>query len=235
VAVRAPGTGRRRWWLAAGAAVLLVLALVGGRLLLGDKLFKDRPRSGNGGAALGTTGSTGAGTVPRACTLAAPGPQAATLPAGTAPSPRPFALPEGWTWHKDTTGYRLAVPSRLAPAGSDAGTCFRDTDGSRILAVTQWKQPDTDLVALLTRRDSRAAADLPGYRKIGITPKDYYDAGAEWEFTYTNGDDTMHARVLAFVTPGQRGYAIAWCTFESDWQNNLSDYSRVVGAFQPAQ
>jgi hypothetical protein len=234
VASGAAGTRRRRWWLAAGTAAVLVLALVGAFTLWPQKT-RDRHNGGAGAIKPSASSSSVAGTVPKACKLPAPGPQAATLAPGTAPSPSPLGLPEGWTWHKDPTGYRLAVPYRLASVGADTGTCFRDADGSRYLAVAQWRQPDTDMVALLNRRDSRAATDLPGYRKIGITTKDYYDAGAEWEFTYTGNGGTMHARVLAFVTPGHRGYAIAWCTFESDWQTNLSDYSIVVGGFQPAQ
>jgi actin-like ATPase involved in cell morphogenesis len=226
------GTRRQRWVLVAGAALVVALLLVAAYTLWPQKT-KGRH---NGGAA-GPSASAGSSSypVPRACKLAAPGPQATPLAAGNAPTSAPFALPEGWRWHQDDSGYKIGVPYRLKAETTDTGTCFHDPDGSRFLSVGQWKQPDNDMVALLNRRDSKAATDLPGYRKIGINKKDYYDGGAEWEFTYTGTGGAMHAYVVAFVTPGQRGYAIGWCTFESDWQSNLSDYSRVVGAFQPAQ
>jgi eukaryotic-like serine/threonine-protein kinase len=222
--------GRQRWVLVAGAALVVALLLVAGYALWPEKT---RGRHNGGGGAQPSASSSQ--PVPRACKLASPGPQAVPLAPGNTPTSSPFALPDGWTWHQDRSGYKLGVPYRLTETDTDTGTCFRDPDGSRFLSVGQWKQPDNDMVALLNRRDSKAATDLPGYRKIGINKKDYYDGGAEWEFTYTGNGATMHAYVLAFVTPGQRGYAIGWCTFESDWQTNVSDYTRVVGAFQPAQ
>jgi hypothetical protein len=151
------------------------------------------------------------------------------------PAPKSLNPPADWTWHDDPTGFRLVVPDGWTATASGPGRCFNDPHGGRYLGVGQWRQPGTDMVAYLTGREPQVAATLSGYRKVGITSKDYFDAGAEWEFTFDRGSDRMHARVVAFLTPGHRGYAIVWCTYESTWQINLPDYSRVIGGFQPAQ
>jgi hypothetical protein len=88
----------------------------------------------------------------------------------------------------------------------------------------------------VTRKERQLAQTLPGYQKVKIAPTDYFDAAVEWEFTYTaRSGDRMRARTVALAAPGHRGYAIVWCTYDSIWQNNLTDYSRVLGGFRPAQ
>ena len=37
------------------------------------------------------------------------------------------------------------------------------------------------------------------------------------------------------LCPTDAGYALVWSTYESTWQNNLPDFSRVKGGFQPAR
>ena len=119
---------------------------------------------------------------------------------------------------------------------SGPNVCFTDPHGGRFLAVGQWAQPDKDMVGYVTRKEKQIAATLPGYQKVQIKPTDYFDAAAEWEFTYIDrAGDRMRARTVALVAPGHRGYAILWCTYDSIWQNNLTDYSLVLGGFRPAQ
>jgi hypothetical protein len=172
--------------------------------------------------------------VPAACSIAAPASQAPALTPGS-PAPKLLDPPADWASHDDPTGYRIVVPDGWTAAGSGPNECFTDPHGGRYVGVGQWRQPDKDMVGYVSRRETQVAAALPDYRKVGITPTDYLDAAAEWEFTFDRGGDKMHARVLAFLASGHRGYAIVWCTYESTWQNNLPDYTRVIGGFQPAQ
>jgi actin-like ATPase involved in cell morphogenesis len=216
--------GARRWVLAGTAvavlaAVVLTIALLPGR----------HHRSG------AHKPSTPAKTVALACTAAAPATPVSTLAAGK-PPPQSYQAPDGWTAQVDQTGFRLAVPAGWTTTRSGPNVCFTDPHGGRFLAVGQWTQPDQDMVGYVTRKESQLAATLPGYQKVQIKPTDYFDAAAEWEFTYTDrAGDRMRARTVALVAPGHRGYAILWCTYDSIWQNNLTDYSLVLGGFRPAQ
>lgn len=179
--------------------------------------------------------STPAKTVALACTAAAPAAPVSTLAAGS-PPPQSYQAPDGWTAHLDQTGFRLAVPDGWTKTQSGPNVCFTDPHGGRFLAVGQWTQPDQDMVGYVTRKEKQIAATLPGYQRVEIKPTDYFDAAAEWEFTYTDrAGDRMRARTVALVAPGHRGYAILWCTYDSIWQNNLTDYSLVLGGFRPAQ
>jgi molecular chaperone DnaK len=209
----APGPKRARRVLA-GTAFALLAVLVAGFALLPDRQHK---------------------TVALACTAAAPASPVTTLAPGSPPPPS-YQVSDAWTALADETGFRLAVPAGWTRTRSGSNVCFTDPHGGRFLAVGQWTQPDGDMAGYVARKERQLAPTLPGYQKVKIAPTDYFDAAVEWEFTYTaHGGDKMRARTVALVAPGHRGYAILWCTYDSIWQNNLTDYSLVLGGFRPAQ
>ncbi|HTF10041.1 MAG TPA: serine/threonine-protein kinase [Asanoa sp.] len=70
---------------------------------------------------------------PPAHACLAPQPRANATPIGGGAEPN--ALPAGWTWHDDATGFTVAVPSAWSRFPAGAAVCFRDPGGTRTLAV----------------------------------------------------------------------------------------------------
>jgi actin-like ATPase involved in cell morphogenesis len=217
----APAPKRTGRWVLAGTVFAVLAALVASLALLPDRHHKG--------------GGSHKKTMPLACTAAAPATPVAPLATGSPPPPS-YQVSDPWQALADDTGFLLAVPADWTKTPSPSNVCYSDPHGGRFLAVGQWTQPDDDMAGYVARKERQLAPTLPGYQKVKIAPTDYFDAAVEWEFTYTaKGGDKMRARTVALVAPGHRGYAILWCTYDSIWQNNLTDYSLVLGGFRPAQ
>ncbi len=212
----APRPRRTGRWLLAGATFAVLAVPVAAFALLPEP-------------------SSPAKTLALACTAAVPATPVTPLATGS-PAPASYQVSDAWKALVDPTGFRLAVPAGWTDTRSGSNVCFSDPHGGRFLAVGQWTQPDDDMAGYVARKERQLASTLPGYQQVKITPTDYFDAAVEWEFTYTaHGGDRMRARTVALTAPGHRGYAILWCTYDSIWQNNLTDYSLVLGGFRPAQ
>jgi Hsp70 protein len=210
------GWSKPSWrWGVAGLALALVAALV---------VVMVVKRSG------GRTGP-----IPVACSLArtASGtPEPARSPGPVAQNPYPL-----WRRYVDKTGFQVDVPEHWPdPKRYGTGVCFTDPDGGRYLSVAQWRQSDDNLVAFWTRMDGSVGRDLAGYQKLEIKPQPYNRARADWEFTFDDGGRSWHARAFAVLPEtGNRAYGVFWVTWESAWNNSFADFTRVVGAFNPAQ
>jgi hypothetical protein len=146
------------------------------------------------------------------------------------------ALPAGWLWYLDPSGFRIAVRRGWLMTDGPDGACFREPGDTRVLAVEP-APPDGDPVARwrsldleLTRETGPAA-----YHDLGITAIPYYFAGgAEWEYTYTDPAGTVqHGLSRDFRVSSSSAYVIAWRTRDVDWQPNLDSYREIIGSFRP--
>jgi eukaryotic-like serine/threonine-protein kinase len=242
----APRPTRRRLLLAGLAALLAVVALAG-VLLAVDRLGPaGRPSAGRSAAASPGTpaAATSAGTPPgagaapllgtAACAGTATGSPA--VPASSRPGwPK---LPDGWVWYLDPAGFRLAVPAGWMLAAGPDGLCFREPDGTRELAV----EPYQPLVPPVTRWQQMEAALTgdarpDGYTLLGITPVDFYQSGAQWDYSYADpaGGGEERGRALCFITRPGQAYTLAWRTNEFDWQPQLANWNLIIGSFAPGR
>jgi eukaryotic-like serine/threonine-protein kinase len=211
-----PGSRRMKRWVIGIAALVVVLAAVVAAFLLRPK---EQPQ-GN--------------ATPLACTLASPAANSPSLSPGKLPA-QDYTPPATWRSYEDSSGFRLAVPGELQTSTTASTVCFSDPNNGRYVSVGQWRQTDKNLVDYLNRKESETSGKLSNYHKVSIDPKDYFDGGAEWEFTYDDNGTAMHAKAVALRAGGTRGYMIFWVTKESNWLNNLPDYSTLIGGFRPAQ
>ncbi|GIF46207.1 serine/threonine protein kinase [Asanoa ferruginea] len=88
-------------------------------------------------AAVGQADEPAPSPVAHACL--APQARASATPIGGGAEPN--ALPPGWTWHDDPTGFTVAVPSTWARFPAGEAVCFRDPGGTRTLAVDRDAAP----------------------------------------------------------------------------------------------
>ncbi|MEU4470981.1 protein kinase [Micromonospora sp. NPDC023888] len=228
-----PGTrpGRRRL-IVVGAAAIALLVAGGVTLALVDRTSERTPPSGSGG------GAPTARPAAFACAAPPPPPPTSTPVASMSPpADAPYRLREGWTWHDDPTGFRIAVPVGWARWTEGAVTCFREQDGARVLSV-EAGPARADPVAYWKAEEARLTtgdALLNGYRRVDISAMDIFEGGAVWECGWENAaGDQLHSFRLLANTSAERSYTVSWLTKEFDWQVNAAYLPMIRQSFTPA-
>ncbi|MGI5519785.1 protein kinase domain-containing protein [Micromonospora sp. CA-259024] len=224
-----PGRRGRRRLIALGGAATALLVAGGVTLALVNRHDERTPPSGSGGGAPTSR--------PAAFACSTPPPAAATPVASVSPpADARYRLREGWTWHDDPTGFRIAAPVAWARWTEGAVTCFRELDGARVLSVEAGPaRPDP--VAYWKAEEARltTAGSLPGYRKVDISAMDIFEGGAVWECGWENAaGEQVHSFRLLANTSAERSYTVSWLTKEFDWQVNAAYLPMIRQSFTPA-
>jgi tRNA A-37 threonylcarbamoyl transferase component Bud32 len=148
-----------------------------------------------------------------------------------------LALLPGWSYHRDETGFVVAVPDGWTYQRIGTTVCFGDPRGVRVLSIDTGRKPTADPVVACRREAARLASTgaLPAYAEVGIKRVPYLAKAADWEYRYSDGQgDRMHAATRWF-TSGGRAYALGWVTAEFDWQVNTSNLSMILSSFDSPQ
>ncbi|MEU1643343.1 serine/threonine protein kinase [Micromonospora zamorensis] len=226
-----PRRRRRRLIALGGAATAL---LVAGGVTVGLVYRNDErtPPSGSGG------GTSSARPAAFACATPPPPPPTSTPVASVAPPTEArYRLRDGWTWHDDPTGFRIAAPVGWARWTEGSVTCFRETGGARVLSVESGPVR-ADPVAYWKAEEARLATGdglLPGYRKVDISAMDIFEGGAVWECGWENAaGEQVHSFRLLANTSAERSYTVSWLTKEFDWQVNAAYLPMIRQSFTPA-
>jgi serine/threonine protein kinase len=184
-------------------------------------------------------------------TAAGPSPSASRSAAATAASPRPEpeptpapseqgdgrAVPAGYEWHDDPTGFGLAIPRgwnvrRDGPGGRFV--YFEDPDSDRYLLVDQTDDPKGDPKADWERQEAARAPRMRDYDRIRIETVDYFERAADWEWTYTHADyGPVHVVNRGFVTSADRGYALYWLVPADEWNGSDDELAVFRETFRP--
>jgi eukaryotic-like serine/threonine-protein kinase len=193
----------RRWpsWRWAAAAALVVVLAVAGAVLIQRNESPDR-----------STGQPPAGRDSTASSAASP------------------ALPAGFGWWQDPSGFRVAVPVGWDMARESAAVMlFSDPDAPMTLRVHSLTGTDQDPAAALGSDQTQPA--LPGYRRIRIEPLPQGPGTEEWEYTFDGPSGRMHGLERLFVVGG-RGFVIQWRTPDAEWRANLARFTVIVNSFR---
>jgi hypothetical protein len=226
VAGRDRSRTRRSILLVAIGLEILLIAILGIAFALRDT---GRPAPSNTPPAPGGT----AASAPAAASRDASAPPATS--AAAAPGAVPGgALPVGWHYHKDPSGFTVAVPDGWSTYVRDGIVYFRDPQGSRLLGIDQTNQPRLDPVADWRTQETRrvAAGDFPGYQQIGIHPVDYHVRAADWEFTYNGRGGRKHVINRGAVFGDHQAYGFYWETPADQWDANLPSFELITRTFQ---
>jgi len=218
----APPVGRLTGWrdqrwplrIAAGVVVLLIVAL--GAAAVRMEVMGGSSASG---PEVKTTG----------------GSPTAVSPAAVVPSRAieadPEALPAGFTWWRDQSGFRVAFPAgwEKLREGPEA-MLFCEPGGAKTLRVRAWDGTAHDPVAYLAEQETQAK--LAGYNRMRMAPMADHP-GAEWEYTYTDPKlGKLHGLERAFFVMG-RAYLIQWRIPPNGWQDNLGGFGVITNSFNP--
>lgn len=217
---RLPSRGRR---MVLAALVALVVVSAAGLAVL----RRSEPTN-PGAAARSGNSSTSSG-------FGQPSAVASPAPGNGPPAEEPAALPAGWQWYHDQTGFTVAVPQGWTMSRDGTIVYFRDPATGRVLGIDQSPNPRWDPVADWTAQEGYRLrrGDWRAYQRIKIAPASYYLAAADWEFTYAGSRSRIHVINRGFVASAHQAHAIYWSTPEPIWAENLPNFELIARTFQP--
>jgi eukaryotic-like serine/threonine-protein kinase len=224
----------------AGLAVLLAGAL-GAAVLLNTG--HDRPATTP--AAL--VGTPGAVATPPAATAAAPSTAASVAPINLCGFTRPGSgsvglaqgapepLPAGFVWHRDTTGFALALPTGWTRSKLGSKTCFSDPAGGRAFTVDSRAPITPRPLDYWQAAEKTALRAVPGYAKVGMGALLLKDGGADWEYSWQPATGArLHTRRILLAVGKEREFLIQWTTSDQDWTLNVPTQQRIVSSLRAA-
>ncbi|GIE32725.1 hypothetical protein Ait01nite_057700 [Actinoplanes italicus] len=130
----------------------------------------------------------------------------------------PAGLPDGWVWFRDATGFALALPSgwRRSISGNVAPIVT-----ARPLDYWQGRE-----------RASLSRGDLPGYQRISMGLLLLDRGGADWEYTWRPGSDSVrHERRVLVAVDDKRSYLLRWTVADTGWAASTGLQRQLVELF----
>ena len=238
----AEGSGRPRGRLVVAAVAALLAAVGGAAAVVALTLGDGRDRQAVDGSLPSPTPSASA---PASGAGAGTGMPCGSPPTGTAPkrpAPPPvtprLALPDGFSWHADPSGFTAAVPASWTYYRDGDVVCFREPGSARLLAVDTAPGLEGDPVEHWKAEERKVVAGgaLNEYKKLAILQNRYFKGGADWDCTWLSAKgERLHARQELFRTSAKRAYTILWITRELDWVGNLAYLNLINASFVPAK
>ena len=148
-----------------------------------------------------------------------------------APSAAPAALPAGYRWWTDPSGFRVAVPRDWERADDGfGGALFRAPDGLAHLRIRPAPPGGVSPLAILLAAERDAG--LPAYRRVRIETVPG-TSDAVWEYTHRDAQARALRTQEQVVIRGGRTYLIEWRTPRDVWAANLPDLDVVMDTFRP--
>jgi eukaryotic-like serine/threonine-protein kinase len=154
---------------------------------------------------------------------------------GSEPEPRAAEVPAGFRTHRDSLGFRIAVPSgwdrRLdGPTRVD----FVAPSGDRFVRIDQRAQALPSAAGAWREAEPGVADALPGYQRIRIDPVPHPRWNmADWEFTWQGDSGRVHVLNRGIATD-TRGFAVYVSAPDATWNRQGQRLFDVVSrSFEP--
>jgi hypothetical protein len=176
---------------------------------------------------------TGAAAVP--APSAADSPSPSPTPQAAAPASGRAAVPAGWHWYQDRTGFALAIPDGWSVSRDGNGNVTIDEpNGPRSFLIEQTNQPKPDAVADWRSREPDRRATTPGYVLIGIRRvPDYFITTADWEYLRTRNGVPVHLIIRGTKTSAHQAYGLHWETPVDQWNDSRHFFDTFTSTFTP--
>ncbi|HET7309782.1 MAG TPA: serine/threonine-protein kinase [Mycobacteriales bacterium] len=206
----APGRSRRGLgWLVAALVGLIVLAAVSAAVVLGGK------------------GGTSAGKK---------SPPASTSTTGSGAASSSAALPTGWhRFRNGNLGWSIGVPPGWQIRDEGDTATISDPAGGRYVRVDTRYPAGPSALGAWQDQERAFRGSHPAYQRIKLADVSYgsYRQAADWEFTFTSGQVTLHALDRGFISSGNRGYAIYFQTHDDQWSSSADLLQGFLSSFRP--
>ncbi len=203
---------RRRWRWVMAALALAVAVPTSVVLWYANRTLPAGPPPDNADPVVLT-----AGMGVQAC-AAQPPDRGSDVPDSGPARPGEFGLLAGWTWFRDPSGFRLAVPQAWRMSRIGELRCFRDPNSPGAIGVLDHGRVSGDPLQLLAdgERAWRDEAGISEYRRLSLTDAQYDEGAADLEYTYRDGEVVLHGMSRMLRLDG-RVFTLFWLTTDFKW------------------
>jgi eukaryotic-like serine/threonine-protein kinase len=222
---------RSRWLFGFIGGAAAVAALVAGIGVMSG---------GSPGHRTGSSAATKASTA-RSATRPSTGTPAPSRPAsartGSSRASGSGALPAGFFWYHDRTGFSIGVPAGWHVSHVGHLMYVQDPGSGRFLIIDQTRHPKPDPLADWRQQEASRISTYPGYHRIRLQAVHYAQAerAADWEFTYYHNGQLIHVLNRNILASPDRAYALYWSTPASEWDASYHFFQAFAATFRPAQ
>ncbi len=165
----------------------------------------------------------------------------APAPSRLSPSPAPStgsgpgALPAGFSWYHDPTGFSIGVPPGWQISHQGHYVYVKDPNSNRFLIIDQTTHPKPDPLADWRQQEPYRISISPGYHRIRLQAVHYPQAekAADWEFTFYAHGQLTHVLNRNILVSAHHAYALYWSTPESAWGASFSLFEDFAATFRP--
>jgi hypothetical protein len=220
---------RPRWRWVLGTAGLVVVLLAAGALWYATRTSGAMAGAAPSASTVEHVPTDGMGV--QACAVQ-PAERQSPVPDGGPGRPGEFDLLDGWTYHRDPSGFRVAVPQAWRMSRIGSLMCFRDPSSPRAIAVRELGQMPGDPAALLVdgERAWRDEAGLTDYRRLSIAGVPYGDGAADLEYTYRTIGLVLHGTNRMLRIHG-RLFTLFWLTTDFSWSSDRALLDLLQASF----
>ncbi len=147
----------------------------------------------------------------------------------------PADAPDGYTTHRDGSGWSAALPAgwRISARGNGKVTATAPSGYPELLIEVQPKAGPSAIGAWYDQ-EPEVRRSSAGYRRLSIRPADggAGTSAAVWEFAFASGGRTIHVLDFGVVRNGH-GYGLRWRVPDEDWDAARGQMRTIVASFRP--
>jgi hypothetical protein len=162
--------------------------------------------------------------------------QSPNHPAATAgPGSQPGALPAGFAWYHDPTGFSIGMPTGWHVSHEGHLVYIQDPTGTRFLIIDQTTHPKPDPLADWQQQEAARASSYPGYHRIRLQAVSYPRAerAADWQFTYQQGGQLTEVLNRNILVSPHQAYALYWSAPADEWAASYHFFTAFAATFRP--
>jgi hypothetical protein len=152
---------------------------------------------------------------------------------GATAMPGPGRLTDGWVYHRDETGFYIAVGRDWLMSRVDGLVCFQDPASRRMIGVYEVGPVGGAPLKLLadTEQTWIQAAGMTGYGRVEL--KDLYmdEGGADLEYAYDDADGLRMHGVNRMIRMEGRVFLVFWLTTQTSWLADRTILNMVLPSF----
>ena len=176
---------------------------------------------------------------------------AASHPADTKPAPKSTsspkssptrsdgvltALPAGWVWYHDPTGFSIGMPRGWQVTHRSVYIYIQDPSGADFLIIDQTTHPQPNALEDWRQQEAARRSTFADYHLIRLQAVSYPQAeqAADWEFTFDQSGQPTHVLNRNILVDSHHACALYWSTPADQWSADYHLFEVFAASFHPA-
>jgi eukaryotic-like serine/threonine-protein kinase len=145
------------------------------------------------------------------------------------------ALPAGWAWYRDPTGFSIGMPRGWQVAHRGVYIYFQDPSSGDFLIIDQTTHPQPNALEDWRQQEAARRSTFADYHLIRLQAVSYSQAeqAADWEFTFDQDGQPTHVLNRNILVDSHHACALYWSTPANQWSADYHLFEVFAASFHP--